>query len=56
LQQPGDAAEAIEQRLRELQHALAGQAGAQQQGQQFGIGQRAGTAGQQLFARPGIGG
>ena len=56
VQQAGQAAEAVEQRLRQLQHAQARQAGAQQQRQQLGVGQRAGAAGQQLFARPGVGG
>ena len=39
MQQAGNPAEAIEQRLHHLQHALARQAGAQQQGQQLCIGQ-----------------
>ena len=38
-QQAAEPAEAVEQLLGELQHVLAGDAGAQQQGQQFGIGQ-----------------
>ena len=42
---PAQAAEALEQLLRELQHRDARQPGAQQQRQQFGIGQRAGAAG-----------
>jgi hypothetical protein len=37
----------------QLQHALAAQAGAQQQRQQFGVGQAGGAALQQLFARAG---
>jgi FKBP-type peptidyl-prolyl cis-trans isomerase SlpA len=39
-----------------LQHALARQPGAQQQRQQLGVGQRRGTAGEQLLARAGVGG
>ena len=39
-----------------MQHAQARQAGAQQQRQQLGVGQCAGAAGEQLFARSGVGG
>ena len=56
MQQACQAAEAIEQGLRHLQHAQTRQAGAQQQGQQLGIGQRSRAAGEQLFARAGVGG
>ena len=59
VQQAGHAAEAgafVQQLLRQLQHAFAGQAGAQQQGQQFGVAQGAGATGQQLFARARVGG
>ena len=46
----------VEQLLRHLQHALAHDAGAQQDGQQLGIGQCRRAACQQFFAGLGIGG
>ena len=64
MQQSGDAAKAarglatggvlcggLQQLLRQLQHAFAHDAGAQQDGQQLRIGQRGGPARQELFAR-----
>ena len=42
VQQAGQAAELVEQLLRELQHRGALQPGAQQQRQQLGVGQRGG--------------
>ena len=56
VQQAGEAAEVAEQLLGQLQHALAGQAGAQQQRQQLGVGQRRGAVREQLLARARIGG
>jgi hypothetical protein len=68
VQQPGDAAKAarglatgevlcggLQQLLRQLQHAFAHDAGAQQDGQQLRIGQRGGPARQELFARLRVG-
>ena len=55
-QQSGEAAEGAEQLLGELQHAGADQAGAQQQGDQLGVGERRRPEGEQLFARSGRGG
>jgi len=60
LGQPGNAVESgaaaghagqLQQFMRHLQHTLASNAGAQQQGQQFGVGQSGSAAGQQLLAR-----
>jgi len=56
IQQSGDAAKAVQKVLRQVQHALAGQAGAQQQGQQLHVAQGAGAAREQLLARAGVGG
>ena len=69
VQQPGNAAKAagngarvrvdawrVQQLLRHLQHALAHDAGAQQDGQQLGIGQRGRAARQQFFMGLGVGG
>jgi hypothetical protein len=54
LQQAGESA--VPQHLRgQSHHAVAFVAGAQQQGQQLGVGQGGGTAGQQLFARALVG-
>ena len=52
-QQAGEAAEAAEQLLGELKDAGADQAGAQQQRDQLGVGERRRPQGEQLFARPG---
>jgi hypothetical protein len=54
-QQPGEAPETVDQRLRELQHALPCGAGAQQQRQQLRVGQCRRPAGQQLLARSRVG-
>lgn len=54
LQQAREAAEALVQLLRELQHVLAGHAGAQQQREQLGVGQRGGAARDELLARAGM--
>ena len=40
VQQAAHAAEAVQQLLRQLQHVFARHAGAQQQGQQFGVAER----------------
>ena len=69
MQQPGNAAKTagdgarvrvdagrVQQLLCHLQHALAHDAGAQQDGQQLGIGQGGGAACQQFFAGLGVGG
>lgn len=56
IQQAGEATEAVQQVLREGQHALRPGAGAQQQRQQLGIGQTGHAQGQRTFARPGGGG
>jgi hypothetical protein len=56
LQQPRQPAAAFQQSLRQAQHTLARQPGAQQQRQQLGVGQRGRASGQQLLARAGIGG
>jgi hypothetical protein len=53
LQQAGIAAHAGQHAFGQLQHALAAQAGAQQQRQQFGVGQAGGAVLQQLFTRAG---
>ena len=55
-QQPLPATEGVEQRLRQLQHALAGEARAQQQRQQLGIGQGRRALCEQLLARAQRGG
>ena len=55
-QQAGEAAEGAEQLLGELQHAGADQAGAQQQRDQLGVGERGRPQGEQLLARSGRGG
>jgi len=54
VQQPREPAEAFEQLLRQLQHVLARHAGAQQQSQQLGVGQRGGAARDEFFARAGV--
>ena len=54
LQQTGQAIELIEQGLRQLQHVLPGQAAAQHDGQQLGVGQRLAAHGKQFFARAGL--
>ncbi len=46
---PGEAAEGAEQLLGELQHAGAGEAGAQQQGDQLGVGERGRRRGRAAF-------
>jgi len=51
LQQPADAAELRQQLAGELQHPRALEAGAQQQRQQFGVGQGCRPQGQEFFAR-----
>ena len=60
VQQAADAAEPRgrlgQQFCGQLQHPLAGHAGAQQQRQQLGVGERAGAAGQQFLARLRVGG
>ncbi len=53
MQQAGQPAELVEQLLGELQHAGAGEAGAQQQRDQFDIGERRGAEREQLLARAG---
>lgn len=55
VQQAGKAAKTGEQPAGQGQHPLARQAGAQQQGQQFRIGQRGRALGQQFLARAGLG-
>ena len=54
LQQPRQALEAVEQLLRELQHGRALQAGAQQQGDELGGGQRRGAEREQFLARTSV--
>jgi hypothetical protein len=53
--QAAQAAEVGQQPLRELQHAGAGDAGAQQQREQLGVGERLRAACEQLLARAGLG-
>ena len=53
---PAQAAEAVEQLLGQLQHAEARQAGAQQQREQLGVGQRGRALREQLLARAQRGG
>ena len=52
-QQAGEAAEGAEQLLGELKDAGADKAGAQQERDQLGVGERCRPQGEQLFARPG---
>lgn len=54
-QQRAQAAEVVEQLLGQCHGRCAGHARAQEDGQQFGIGQRARAAGKQLFARSLVG-
>ncbi|MCY1385171.1 hypothetical protein D9M69_735200 [compost metagenome] len=54
MQQSRQPAEAFEQLLGQLEHVLAGHAGAQQQRQQLGVGQRGGAPRHEFFARPGV--
>ncbi len=54
-QQTAEAAEGLQDLLGQLQHADALQAGAQQQRDQFDIGERTGSEREQAFARAGIG-
>jgi len=54
VQQPGHAAELRQQFFGQGHHVFALYAGAQQQGQQLGIAERAGATGQQLFAGAGF--
>ena len=56
VEQPRQPALLRQNRVRQLQHAAAGQAGAQQNGQQLRIGQGTCAPGQEFFARQGIGG
>jgi hypothetical protein len=51
VEQAAEPAEQVEQFLRQLQHVLAGNARVQQQGHEFGVGQRAGAEGDEFFAR-----
>jgi hypothetical protein len=55
VQQAGQAAKAIEQLLRQLQHALAGGTAAQQQGQKLAVAQRMSAACEQFLARSAVG-